>query len=445
MSSADLFAIGSSGLRGFRAQMGAISENITNASTPNYNRRTVNLIESPVSASTEPLYIPLANFGGSQIAGVSRANDSYLDATARQTGTALGSADTRLRWLTDIETAIKDDTLGVGGSLSTMYGAIDRLAASPSDPSLRTNVIYGVEQVVTAFHSSSDALNSALQGTFTTAQGDVTLVNDSLTELTRINAALLRSRQGTSNYAQLLDSRDAELSKITQKLDVTVGFGPNDDAILTYNGTTLVQGNTAATLSVSQNANGTLALQVNGTAATAPADGALGGLFTSTSIARQRLDSLDTLAVQFATDMNAWHAQGFTDAGAAGGPLVSVGTTAASLAVVITNTSQIAAKSADGRLNGNLLGINSTRGTGGVEQGWTALVAAHGSLLNTTKAEQAAAQSRDENARSARENVSGVDLDMEAADLLRVQQAYQAAARIIQAAKDIVDTMLQIN
>ncbi len=445
MSSGDLYAIGTSGLRAFRAQMGAISENIANASSEGYNRRTVTLRESSVSAVVQPLYISRADFGGTEIEGTVRANDPYLDATARQTGMSLASANTRLRWLTDIETALSDDTLGVGGSLSTMFGAIDRLAASPSDTALRTNMIYGIEQVVTAFHNSSNALNSTLQGAFTTAQGSATTVNDSLNALARINDSLLRSQPGTSAHAQLLDSRDVEVAKITQVLNVSVSFDANQAAVISYNGQNVLQGQTAGSFAVTQNANGTLALELNGASVAAPTDGSLGGLFISAGIARQRLDSLDALAVQFAGDMNTWHGQGRTDAGAAGGALVSVGTTAASLTLVISSASQIAAATSDGRLNGNLIDITSVRGAGSVEQGWTNLVTAHGSVLNTTKTEAEAALARDNNARAARDKVSGVDLDAEAADLLRVQQAYQAAAKVIQSAKQIVDTILQLN
>jgi flagellar hook-associated protein 1 FlgK len=445
MSSSDLFAIGSSGLRSMRAQMGAISDNIANANTVGYNRRTVLLQESSVAASSEPLYVPRASFGGSEIVSVSRSNDMYLDASARQTGMALGNSNARVRWLTEIETALGDDSLGVGGTLNTMYGAIDKLAASPSDTSLRTNMLYSIEQVVNAFHKSSDGLDTVLQGTYQTAQSDTTIVNDSLTALTRINEDLLRSQKGTSNYAQLMDNRDAELTKITQRLNVDISFGPNDDAILSYNGTTVLQGNTASSFGVTQNANGTLAFNINGTATADPTNGALGGEFTSATTARTRLNSLDALAVQFATDMNTWHTQGLTDANVAGGALVSVGTTAASLAMVISNITQIAAKSSSGTLNGNLLAITTTRGNSGVEAGWTALVANHGSMLNTAQTEQTAAELRDQNARSAREQVSGVDLDREAADLLRVQQAYQASAKIIQAAKEVADTILRLN
>lgn len=447
MSSADLFVIGSSGLKGYRAQMGAVSENIANSSTPNYNRRTISLAESAISAATDPYSVPRANFGGSEIVGVNRANDPYLDANVRLSGAALGGANSRLQWLSDIEVSLNDDARGVGNSMATMFGAITKLAASPADPSLRTNVLYGLEQVVSAFQQSSTGLKQAQTAMFATAQGVSTLVNDSLSELTRINASLLRSDEGTSNQAQLLDSRDAELANITQKLNVNISFGPNGTAVLDYNGANILQGQNAASFSVTQNANGTLNLLLNGSAAAAPTDGSLSGDFQGAVIATQRLASLDALAAQFSTDINAWHAQGLTDANVAGGPLVSIGipATAASLVVLIANTTEIAAKSADGRLNGNLLNIASIRGTGSVEQGWTALVVAHGNILNTVKQEQAASQTRDENARASRERVSGVDLDMEAADLLRTQQAYQACAKVIQVARETIDSILRIN
>jgi flagellar hook-associated protein FlgK len=43
-----------------------------------------------------------------------------------------------------------------------------------------------------------------------------------------------------------------------------------------------------------------------------------------------------------------------------------------------------------------------------------------------------------------RENIAGVNLDEEAADLIRLQQAYQASARVMQTATTMFDTLLQI-
>ena len=442
--SSDLFVIGASGTKAYRAAMGAISENITNSNPANYSRRSVSTRESATSASSSALYIPRSSFGGVEVASVNRANDPYLDATARMTGTALASADARLRWLSDIETGLDDSDTGVGHLLSDMFGTIDKLAANPNDKSTRTTVIYAMTEVVDAFRQTSLALTDAQAGIATSAGHDVTTVNDAVTELARINAHLLRSQPGTANHAQLLDSRDAALAEVTKRLDVTVAFGPNGATELSYGGATVLSGIEGTRFAVSANADKTLSLSHEGVAVAAPGSGSLGGLFQSATVARDRLASLDGVAAQFASDMNAWHAGGRTDAGDAGAPLFTIGTGAASLALVVHDTADLATRSADGRLNGNLLSIGSVRGTGGVEQGWTALIAGHANLLNSTVSEHKAAQSRDEQARGARENVSGVDLDMEAAELLRIQQAYSGCAKILQMAKETVDAIMQI-
>jgi flagellar hook-associated protein 1 len=46
-------------------------------------------------------------------------------------------------------------------------------------------------------------------------------------------------------------------------------------------------------------------------------------------------------------------------------------------------------------------------------------------------------------AQEQRSAVSGVNLDEEAARLIQFQQSYQAAARILQVAQSVFDTMLQ--
>jgi flagellar hook-associated protein 1 FlgK len=47
-------------------------------------------------------------------------------------------------------------------------------------------------------------------------------------------------------------------------------------------------------------------------------------------------------------------------------------------------------------------------------------------------------------AKSARDKVSGVNLDDEAADLIRFQQAYQAAAKALQISGQLFDSIVQI-
>jgi flagellar hook-associated protein 1 FlgK len=441
----DLFIIGASGTKAYRSAMAAIAENIANASTEGYARRSVRTMESGSSTATMATYVSRANFGGTQVAGVNRASDPYLDAAVRNSGMALGSATSRMRWLTDTENALNDSSTGVGQLMTGMFQNMEKLAASPTDTSLRVTTLDSINRVAQSFNQTAADLTTVSEGIATEGQASVSTINQSLASLAKINNSLLRAQPGTSAYAQLLDSRDAELQTLSENMNVTISFGANDSAQVSFGGQTLVSGDNAASLSMAANADGSLSLSLaDGTALTAPASGKLGGLFSSADTVVDRRTSLDTLAAQFVTSVNAWHAQGRTDAGAVGGALLS-GTTAATMATLITDPTQLALKSTDGTANGNLLTVSSTlRGNGSVEQNWTTLIASQATLLGSTKAEYETANSRNDQSVAAREAVSGVDLDMEAADLLRIQQAYSASAKVLQIAKETIDAIMNI-
>ncbi|MFZ2995905.1 flagellar hook-associated protein FlgK [Sphingobium sp.] len=444
--SGDLFIIGASGTKAYRTAMAAIGENIANASTAGYARRSVTTAESGASTATMAMYTTRANFGGTQVMSVNRGTDPYLDASVRMTGMTLGSSTARLRWLSDSETALNDTSIGVGQLMNGMYQNMEKLAANPNDTSLRVTTLDSIGRIADAFKQTASDLQTVSSGIKTEATASVETINRSLSNLAEINNSLLRAQPGTSAYAQLLDSRDTALQDVTSNMNVEISFGAHDSATVSFNGQTLVSGDKANSLNVASNSNGTLSLSMSdGTALAAPTNGSLGGLFSSASTVSDRRASVDAIAQQFVTDMNAWHAQGVTNGGASGGALLSYGGSAASVSALITDPAALALKSSDGTQNGNLLTVTSTlRGNGSVEQSWTSLIATHGNLLSSTKAENTTAQSRSDQAVAAREAVSGVDLDMEAADLLRLQQAYSASAKVLQIAKETVDSIMQI-
>lgn len=67
-----------------------------------------------------------------------------------------------------------------------------------------------------------------------------------------------------------------------------------------------------------------------------------------------------------------------------------------------------------------------------------------GNIARQASIAQSALKVVNEQAVSARDGVSGVSLDQEAADLIRFQQSYQAAAKVMQIASQLFDTVLQV-
>jgi flagellar hook-associated protein 1 FlgK len=64
--------------------------------------------------------------------------------------------------------------------------------------------------------------------------------------------------------------------------------------------------------------------------------------------------------------------------------------------------------------------------------------------VQTAQTQASTASAAKDSAYSDLDDVSGVDLDNEAADLMRFQQAYSASAKIIQTARDTLQSILAL-
>ena len=98
------------------------------------------------------------------------------------------------------------------------------------------------------------------------------------------------------------------------------------------------------------------------------------------------------------------------------------------------------ANSAD---TGNLRAMLATRSGAGVEGGLDAAVAGLASHISETSRLADAASAVADDATKAADAVSGVDIDREAAEMVRLQAAYKANAQVIAAAREMFDTLLQ--
>ncbi len=102
----------------------------------------------------------------------------------------------------------------------------------------------------------------------------------------------------------------------------------------------------------------------------------------------------------------------------------------------------LAAAGAGSRDNGNLQGFAALRTAGRFENQANDLVTANASALSAKRQVADAQEVILEGARAALDTRAGVNLDQEAVELMRFQQAYAATSRIIQVARDTFDSLL---
>lgn len=440
----DLLNIGRAALKVNARALEVVGANVANAENPDYVRKTLNVGDTAGYSAISPLYKNQTGLGGVEVNSMSRSSDQFLEAATRQTGASRVSGEVLVQWLNQGEIALSNNDLDIGAQLTQLFGTAEELSAVPFEPALRSQFIGDVEATVQRFNQTSLNLNSTITLINGAASQEAEELNDALNQLAAVNQKLRPMQTGTGQHAALLDSRDAALAVITEKLDVQINFGNNGTADITRNGTSLLTFKAVSPVTFVANAGGSFNIEIGGTVQPPPSNGTLGGLYRAQSKLVNVSNDLDSLAVQFANEINGWQANGRTDAGVAGAAIVAHSGTAASLSATGLSADALALASPAGVANGNILAFVDLRTAAGTEQGYEKLAIGQAQSLLTASSESKAATAFDRATREARDNISVVDLDREAADLIRLQQSYEAAARVIQVARETMQSVLAI-
>ncbi|MET0227071.1 MAG: flagellar hook-associated protein FlgK [Dokdonella sp.] len=436
----DLLSIGYTGLRAYSRALSTIGDNIANAQTPGYARRRLDLGEVP-AGSNMVLYRGSVTPGGVDVKGVVRSVDQWLIADARISSGDSERAAAKLDWMNRVEGALSDDTNGIKTALTKLYTTADQLTADPSNPTLRAQFLQAASDVAAGFKTAASRLSSLAEGTTGAATAEVSQFNANLNALEQINVGLRKARDGSTNKAALLDERDRLLDQLSSQGGVSTAFDAHGAVTLRASGSgdLLVGGGVVTPIAMATAADGRVSYTIGGTPFP-NATGSLAGFAeASNHIADQRAE-LDTMATQFAGQLNAAHQAGIDANGNAGQPLFT-GTSAATLTATPLTAGQVAAATPTST-NGNMLALGAMRGANDPEAKWSGHLATQAQTTASARAQDAAAATRADGAAAARDGVSEVNLDNEAAELLRFQQAYSAAARTIQVARETMQTLL---
>lgn len=433
----DLLNVGASAVGAYSAALGVIGENVANAQTDGYARRSATISS-------------IAPNQGSIASGVTRAWDQYRASDALSATADDGRASAAATWLDAAEGAVDSSDSGVGAQVTAVFTAGSTLAADPTNSTARAQMLGAIGGAARSISSAASQLAKVSGGIGDAANDGVTGVNTDLSALAKVNAAMQRTADNTDAKASLADQRDKLLADLSGRIGVDARIGTDGTATVSLAGSAgvpLVAGTKASLLSVAQAADGRLSFTAGLGRDVAPANptgGTLAGLADAANGVAGQRGALDELATGLATQLNAWNAQGRTSNGAAGGALLATTGGAAGLALAATSGDAIAAAGADGSSNGNLVALSDLRGPDGTEARLNALVGTSAQALASAKAQASAAATRKTSALTAQADVNGVSLDQQAADLVRYQQAYQASTKIIQAAQTTMNSILSL-
>ncbi|MXP27616.1 flagellar hook-associated protein FlgK [Porphyrobacter algicida] len=441
----DLLTIGASGARAARSALDVTAQNIANANTEGYVRRSVSLEE--VAGAGSAWRQQDLTLAGVRVAGVDRNVDLFRQSEVRRTSGDASRASAELQGLENIESAVEQAR--PYEAVVGFEAALRQLASDPLSSDLRAAAIGAAQSMAGAFNLASSSLGAVGAGATFSANAGVEDINSFATQIARINRNIARTGAGSSERATLLDQRDNLLGQMADTADVSISFKGDGQVAVRMGGASgpaLVDGINTGTLNMSVQADGTLAFDVDGTAVTI-ASGELAGHASTLTAVNDARTQLDASANGIAAIVNSSQAAGVDRAGNSGQPLFS-GTGAAGLTVATTDGAALAtapagsgAQSLDG---GNLSALIGALDSGGVASGLSNSIYQLSQRASDQQMTSDALGAIASGAKIALDQQSGVDLDQEAANLVRFQQAFQASARSMQAASDIFDTLLGV-
>ncbi len=447
----DLLSIGASGVRAYQTALSTVGENIANTGVAGYVRRTTQLREVASTGSRLGAGMQVEG-NGVVVGGILRQADAFRSEAVRLSSGDLGRTETSATWLSRIETAMTGNKLG--DRLTDFFTAARSLAADPTSVPSRAVLLEKASGTAAAFAQTGQALARATDELNATAAQSVSTMNSLGQALAKVNDGLARTQPGSSQSAQLADQRDQLLEQMSAISDLGVRYdeiGRVEVRLGGATGPTFVAGVETGRLSVARNDEGAMQFAVQRAGQTfdlSPNAGTLAGVAEGAQRLAAATDKVDALARDFAERVNAVQTNGADLDGKPGEPIFAVGTPASQLTLALTDPRGLAAaakgSSAGSRDASNLAALESLRANAGFEGTVTTIVTDNAAALEQKKLVAEAQSTIRDNAVAARDSSSGVDLDTEAVELMRFQQAYQASSRVIQTARDILQTILEI-
>ena len=443
--SSDLLNIAASGVRAARAALDVTSQNIANAATDGYVRRSIRLSEVALAGGygrTGDL-----SLSGVRIDGLERNADLFRQTEARRTGGDATRAASELRTYQNVEAALEQSRFFP--SLTQFESALQQLSADPVDPSLRTAVLESARTLTRTLNISATGLDTVAAGLQFDASAGTAQVNLLAQQLARVNVQLVRAAPGSSDQVALLDQRDNLLKGLSDYTDISASIAADQSVTVRIGGAAgpqLVAGNVATPLAMTTAADGTIAFTL-GAAAVAPSSGSLAAATQGLVMVRDTHAQLDTVANSLISAANAAQASATALDGTPGQPLFS-GTGAGGIALALSSGAGLATAPAGAppgsRDPGGLIALRAALSTADISGQANGLLFNVSSATNGRKLTSEALETIAGAAKLALDSQAGVNLEEEAVNLVRYQQAFQASGKAIQIAANLFDTLLAI-
>lgn len=232
MSITKLFDISRQSLLAFKTAIDVSSQNVANSTNPNYTRQRV--LFATVGAE---------NFkrgilgGGVAIQDVLRVRNELTDIQIRNYNSKFNEQDKRSEYLAQVESLfIEPNELGMGSVLNSFFNSWNELAVTPNSQVLRGKVIDSARLLSSKISSLNDGFKTVKTQALNEAKGLVDKLNQYIQEIQQLNKEIFLGKNAENNVAHLMDKRDEVMDEISKIANINYTIDNQGTFVLSIGG-----------------------------------------------------------------------------------------------------------------------------------------------------------------------------------------------------------------
>jgi len=204
-----------SSLLAIERQMALASNNISNANVAGYTNKTADLATQMSGGQGT----------GVGVTGVSSSVDKFLLADIVAATSTSGQSTTLSNFFNSLQQLLGQVTSGTSGSdlsslLTNLSDSLSKLAATPDDPSLKSQVVSDLNQVASALRSTSAGIQNLRSNADQEISDQVDDVNNAVKDIKDLNLQIQKAKAAGQPTADLEDQRMDDLQKVAGDIDV---------------------------------------------------------------------------------------------------------------------------------------------------------------------------------------------------------------------------------
>ncbi|MCD4650436.1 MAG: flagellar hook-associated protein FlgK [Candidatus Cloacimonetes bacterium] len=464
----NLLNIGRSALLVSEQQINTTAHNIANIYTPGFSRQRV------IQQANTPIGNSLGNYGtGAEMVRLERMRDQSLDVRYWNANSRLGTWEKSSQRLSELETnLLEPGDYGLSAALNEFWDRWEDVADNPDGSPQRQEVMAAAQKLARAFNNTSNSITSMRQTVNQDIEAIEVAVNSIGNQLAELNMQIHLAEGENRPANDLRDRFDLLIDELSHYGDTCVQTRQDGSMVVYFGSDEFVKNDQARQLTAlvrqegcchpAGQQDGDTYLVWNDTRIEVAGlnNGEIIGLAqTRDNMLTSYQANLDNLATELASQLNEIHRSGYGlgEIPPGGHNFFLIDETDEAAAHIrlnqdLLNHPEYLAASLTGAVGDNQIALQIAELRDAVTMDGDQTFSSYfGGLISQVGSDTAGVKNNTSmhsvltvQSSNYRESVKGVSLDEESANLIKYQQSFQAAAKIVALAEDLIQTVINM-